>query len=198
MARLAYKNPIFQKAMRIITAITNASQASVTTSFAHNYITGMIVRLNIPLGYGMQQANQLYAPITVTSTTTFTIDIDSTDMDPFIYQINLGNTDGSGDASGTITGTLSLVGIGQQFYIGTQLFRVVAGSGALLTTGTGSGTMNLTTGAYTFTGADINTAIFWSPIPFPLNYQYANVTPIGEINGTLLAATQNVLPYSAS
>lgn len=77
-------NPEFQPAMRIISAITNAFPALVTTTFAHQYETGLIVRLRIPLGYGMVAANNLYAPITVTSPATFTIDIDTTPMNPFV------------------------------------------------------------------------------------------------------------------
>lgn len=76
-------SPTFQPAMRTISAITNAFPASVTTSIAHDYRDGMIVRLNIPIGYGMQQADQKYAPIEVTGNTTFTIDIDTTNYDVF-------------------------------------------------------------------------------------------------------------------
>ncbi len=83
MTILAFPNPIYQPAMRIVTAITNAFPASVTTSFNHLYLTGSIVRLDIPLGYGMQQVNQKFGPITVTSPTTFTIDIDTTQFDAF-------------------------------------------------------------------------------------------------------------------
>lgn len=83
MAILAFPNPIYQPAMRIVTAITNASPALVTTSFDHLYLTGSIVRLDIPLGYGMQQVNQKFGPITVTGATTFTIDIDTTQFDTF-------------------------------------------------------------------------------------------------------------------
>jgi hypothetical protein len=83
MSILAFPNPIYQPAMRIITAITNAPIAQVTTSFDHLYLTGSIVRLDIPLGFGMQQANQLFGPITVTGSTTFTIPIDTTTFDAF-------------------------------------------------------------------------------------------------------------------
>lgn len=198
MAILAYRRPVFQKAMRIITAITNAFPASVTTSFNHNYITGMIVRLNIPMGYGMQQANQLYGPIIVTGNTTFTIDIDTISMDPFVYQINVGTTDGSGSASGTISGTNNLIGLGQLFNVGALQLSVVSGNGALYTTSSASGTMNLSTGSFTLSGCPINTVIYWTPIAYPNNFQYANVTPIGEISATLLAATRNALPYPAN
>jgi hypothetical protein len=198
MAISAYKKPVFQKAMRIINAITNQVNASVTTSFAHNYITGMIVRLNIPLGYGMQQANQLYGPIVVTGSTTFTIAIDTTFMDPFLYQLNIDTTDSSGNASSGIDGTELLIGLGQTFDIGPQLFKVVSVSGALATDGDGTGTMDLSSGIYSFSGCTPSSSILWTPISFPLSYQLATVTPVGEISDTLKAATVNSLPYSAS
>jgi len=121
MSVLAVPFPIFQRAMRIITNITNAEVAVVTTSFAHQYVSGMIVRLNVPAGFGMTQVNQKYAPIQVLSDTTFSIALDTQFYDPF----------------------------------------VIASS-------------------------------------YPQSYQSATVTPIGEINSLLVAATQNVLPYQAT
>lgn len=79
----AYMNPVFKPAMRIITAITNSFPAEVTTSFDHNYITDTIVRLDIPAGYGMIQADQQFGTISVTGTDTFNIDIDTTFYDIF-------------------------------------------------------------------------------------------------------------------
>lgn len=84
MGCYANPNPIFQRAMRIVTAITNSNPASVTTSFAHQYMSGLIVRLIIPLGVGMEQMNQMTGTITVTSPTTFLINIDSTYFDTFV------------------------------------------------------------------------------------------------------------------
>jgi hypothetical protein len=78
MAILAYQYPVFKPAMRIISDITNGFPAQVTTTFAHNYITGTTIRLDIPLGYGMQEANQQFGNIVVTSSTTFDIPIDTT------------------------------------------------------------------------------------------------------------------------
>ena len=80
----ANPTPIFQPAMRLITAITQANPAVVTTSFDHDYITGTVVRLNIPPACGMQQANQLTGAISVISPTTFSIDIDTTQFAPFV------------------------------------------------------------------------------------------------------------------
>ncbi len=79
----AYPNPIFQPAMRLIAAITNANPAVVTTTFAHLYLTGLIVRLDLPPAVGMPQANGMTGTITVLSPTTFSINIDTTLFTPF-------------------------------------------------------------------------------------------------------------------
>lgn len=79
----ANPSPVYQPAMRLISAITQAFPATVTTTFAHQYVTGTIVRLDIPPADGMQQADQFEGPINVTSTTQFTIPLDTTKFDPF-------------------------------------------------------------------------------------------------------------------
>lgn len=86
MPILAQQDPFYQPSMRIVTNITNASPAIVTTSFDHDYISGLIMRLDIPLEYGMQQANGQKGEITVLSPTTFSITIDTTYYDPFVNQ----------------------------------------------------------------------------------------------------------------
>ena len=73
-----------EPSMRIITDITNSYPANVTTSFDHDYITGEIVRLYVPNSFAMIQANNKYAKITLTVTTTFTIDIDTRLFDVFV------------------------------------------------------------------------------------------------------------------
>lgn len=89
MAIFAIENPTYQPAMRIIASITRATNALVATSFNHDYITGTIVRIVIPripynsTGLGMQQINEQEGTITVTSPTTFTIDINTTTYDAF-------------------------------------------------------------------------------------------------------------------
>ncbi len=90
---LAQQYPVFKPAMRIIANITNAQPAVVTTTFAHNYITGMIVRLILPPGYGMIQANQLFSDITVTGDTTFSINLDTTLFSPFATPITSPNNE---------------------------------------------------------------------------------------------------------
>jgi len=120
----AYANPrpTFQPAMRLITAITQTNPAVVTTSFAHQYRTGTIVRLYIPAACGMPEANQQTGIVTVLSPTTFSLTIDASTYEPFAVPV--------------------------------------------------------------IANPHIDTA--------------AQVVPIGEDNATILAATQNVLPYSAT
>ncbi len=97
--------PVFQPAMRIITNITNGFPATVTTSFAHQYTTGLIIRLILPPGYGMQQANQLSSDITVIDTTTFTINIDTRLFQPFVpfsFQSQLPQAIPTGEVNSTV------------------------------------------------------------------------------------------------
>lgn len=112
--------PVFKPAMRIVSDITQDFPALVTTTFNHLYIDGIVLRLIVPPGYGMVEANGLFGVILVQSPTTFTIDIETTYFNPFTI-----------------------------------------------------------------------------PVTSPYDLQYAQCVPFGEINSTLLAAYQNVLPYSA-
>jgi hypothetical protein len=78
------KFPIYQPAMRVISAISNSFPVTITTTINHQYQSGLIVRIDVPAGLGMQQLNQQFGPITVTGDTTFSIPIDTTFYDIFI------------------------------------------------------------------------------------------------------------------
>jgi len=75
--------PVYKPAMRAIANITNGFPALVTTETDHNYIDGLIVRLVIFPGYGMQQANQLVGTATTNDAVSFYVDIDTTYFDPY-------------------------------------------------------------------------------------------------------------------
>lgn len=117
----ANPKPIYQPAMRIISSITNASSAVVTTNFANQYAVGIIGRLDIPPYAGMPQANQLVVTIIqILGPTSFAINLDTTTFQPFAI-----------------------------------------------------------------------------PDPLPAHTAItAMFVPVGEVNKTLIAATQNILPYS--
>jgi hypothetical protein len=182
MSILVVSEPIFQRAMRVISSITNAYPAVVTTTTDHQYITGMIIRLNIPKGFGMQQANQKFGKIIVTGDTTFSIDIDTTGMDQFLSLISLG-----------ISTNVVPLEIGQSFFIGEESYLTIVDNGALYSDGDGSGTFDVSTGVYSITGAPASTAAYFTQVLYPLSLQYAQCTPIGELNSMLDASTQNVL-----
>lgn len=76
--------PMFQPAMREIVGITNTYPAIVATSFDHQYYTGLIVRLDIPLSYGMKQLDGWLGQIEVLTPTQFAIDVDATSFDAFV------------------------------------------------------------------------------------------------------------------
>ncbi len=86
----ASPDPVYGPAMRIISAITNARVPQVTTTSAHGYVDGTIVRFDIPPADGMQQLNQLTSPIIVTGSTTFTFAIDTTQFDTFAIPVGAG------------------------------------------------------------------------------------------------------------
>jgi hypothetical protein len=69
--------------MRLISAISQSNPAQVTTTFAHQYFSGTIVRLDIPQIDGMQELASTIWPITVTGSTTFTVPVNSTAFGAF-------------------------------------------------------------------------------------------------------------------
>lgn len=193
MSILVVNQPTFQRAMRVISSITRANPAVVVTTTDHQYIDGMIMRINVPKGFGMQQVNQLQGEITRLSDTTFSIDIDTTDMDPFLSLIDAGITNGSGAVSGTINTNVVPLSVGQSFTIGDELYIIISDSGAMFCNGDGSGTFDVSTGVYSITGAPASTQAYFNQVLYPLSLQYGQVTPVGEVNSTLQAATRNVL-----
>jgi hypothetical protein len=96
MAVFPYVNPIFQPAIRVITAISTIQIAEVlfaqiTTSQPHLYNDGLVVRLNIPLGFGFQLYNQATSTIAVNSPTTFIVGFPNevnAQTDPFSIPAN--------------------------------------------------------------------------------------------------------------
>ena len=90
-------SPSFKPTVRLISSVVKGVTTTVTTERAHDYLTGMTVRILVPdainsglpaVGLcGMTQINNLIGKITVTGLTTFTIDIDSTNFDDFFIPV---------------------------------------------------------------------------------------------------------------
>lgn len=79
----AVESPPFQPAMRVVSAVTQSYPAQVTTTFAHDYNTGLIVSFRVPKGFGMTQLDKKVGIITIVDDTNFTVDIDTTGFDAF-------------------------------------------------------------------------------------------------------------------
>lgn len=79
----ANPDPRYEPAMRLVTDITKAEEAVITTSFDHDYQSGLIIRLYVPVNYGMFQANHKKGEITVLTSDTFSIKIDTREFDTF-------------------------------------------------------------------------------------------------------------------
>ena len=80
-----------------ITAITQSLPMVMTVSVenpsteANTYIVGMAVRLFVPRTYGMFQANNLTGTITAINGSNFSLNLDSSQFDPFV--VPSGNTE---------------------------------------------------------------------------------------------------------
>lgn len=81
---------IFRPAMRMILSISLSPNAIVVTTIDgvvpgnHHYVTGTVVRLDIPKEFGMPQANQMTGTIIVIDDTSFSIDIDTSLFQPYV------------------------------------------------------------------------------------------------------------------
>jgi hypothetical protein len=105
----ANPNPIFQPAMRLIASITQSNPAVVATTFAHQYLDGTVVRLDVPQACGMTQVNQLTGTISVIDSTSFFIDIDTTQFAPFVIPTFQPHVDSAAECVpiGSANGTLA-------------------------------------------------------------------------------------------
>lgn len=98
------------------------------------------------------------------------------------FRVNLGNTDGSGNISGTIPGTVIVGRTGMAFSVGDEIFTVYQTGTPAVMLDTGAATVktfNTTNGAYIINGADATTPLYFYPgLPVMGLAQYQ----IGDIN----------------
>jgi hypothetical protein len=86
-----YLKPVIQiPSSLVITSISQSSPMVIGVSVqnpaseANTYIVGMAVRLMVPQTYGMYQANNLIGTITAINGSSFTLNLDSSQFDPFL------------------------------------------------------------------------------------------------------------------
>lgn len=78
--------PIFIPTMQIVTNVTNAQQAVVTTANPHGYATGDVIQLFVPNDYGMS-IYYVETKITITGLNTFTTTLDTFFSDVFVIPV---------------------------------------------------------------------------------------------------------------
>jgi hypothetical protein len=78
---------LFFPGNRVISNITAASPAVVTTLVDHGYSSGQVVRMTVPASCGMTQMNGLTGTITVLTAATFSINIDATTFTAFNFPV---------------------------------------------------------------------------------------------------------------
>jgi hypothetical protein len=83
-----------------ITAISQATQAVVTTSINHQYVVGQLVHFSVPSSFGMSQINQLTGVITAVGSVnspgtgynnTFTVNINTSGFTAFAFPASSGS-----------------------------------------------------------------------------------------------------------
>jgi hypothetical protein len=124
---LPHDLPFYPRA-RYITAITQAAQAVVTMSVAHDYQIGNKVSFRVPAEFGMTQMDGLTGTVTAIAAGTITVDINSTAFTAFAFPTSAIAAAGvtpaqvvpAGEVATTLTGAIRDVGT-RAIYLGTAI-----------------------------------------------------------------------------
>ena len=81
-------DPQFYPRRRYLANVTAASNAVVTTTVDHGYTVGQEVRFSVSAPYDMVELDGLRGTITAVTTSTFTVDIDSSAFTTFAFPVN--------------------------------------------------------------------------------------------------------------
>jgi hypothetical protein len=128
-----------------------------------------------------------------TTTGAFVFDGAAINTQVYFYPYGVGTTTAAGIATGIVPG--SIYKVGQQFSIGDTVFTVPATGTMLRTAGAGACTFNTTTGAYSFTGVDATTQIFFCPSEPIMGITHYEKGPINE-HTTYAFDTQFIYKYT--
>ena len=82
--RVVYPD-LFQPDVKYVTAISAANQAVITTSTPHHFKVGETVRVAVSPLFGMTQIDNLVATVLAVTSTTVTLDIDSSAFTAFVF-----------------------------------------------------------------------------------------------------------------
>jgi len=74
----------FQPRRRLISAVTNATQAVVTTTEDHGYDVAQHVRILVPSIYGMSVEYRTATIVAIPATDQFTVDLDTSALNAYV------------------------------------------------------------------------------------------------------------------
>lgn len=75
----------FYPSFSYISGITNAAPAVVTFTSPHDFTVGEIIGLRSSRPYGMSEVNNLSVLVLATTSTTVTLELNTTSFTPFVY-----------------------------------------------------------------------------------------------------------------
>lgn len=78
-------NPQFLPARRVISAITQANPAVITTTIDHGFSVDEVIRIKVPSAFGMTQMDNLQGTITAVTASTITVNIDASAFTAFAW-----------------------------------------------------------------------------------------------------------------
>lgn len=186
----AYSNPAitpqyYNPSRFVISAITTGTTTTITTSTAHNYVIGQLVRLLIPYAYGTTQLNERQGYVlSIPSTTQVLLDIDSRFSTAFIASPYTATITGATNASPCVLtcsssftgGLLTIAGVAGLTQLNRSNLRIIKINATTITLDFNTFPFS----AYTSGG----TATLQSPIT-----AYPQIMAIGDINsGTINAS----------
>jgi len=167
---------------QIIQSISNSYPAIVTTTQDNGYQQGLIVRFVIPPTFGMQQLNNQTFLISLISNNSFSINVDTSDFDPFLGGIS-SITNITQAVQAVITVATNNFRVGQVVFV-SEVQGMTGFNNTMVTILTITGS-NLTVNFNTSTASPYTSGGMLTPI------QDAEIIPVGEEALTLVNAVKN-------
>lgn len=174
----------------VATAISNANPGVVTTAVNHGYSNGLYVRLVIPQGFGMSQANGNVYLITVLSPTTFSLNADTSNFDPYLGPSEIVTNIMQSNPC-VVTVLANRFKINQYVFIQGVSGMVEVNNKAYVITNVEGNNITLNLNSSTFTPYAFGGVVSATEV--------SQVIPVGEVSNTLLNAeinNRNIVPQS--
>ena len=190
-ANVVIEADFYEPSRFVITAISTGATTTVTTSVAHNYVIGQLVRLLIPRLYGAQQLNQQTGYVlSIPSTTQVVLAIDSSFANAFIANPLTATITNATQANPCVLTASNSFRTGNSIDIsGVVGMTQLNGNRYQITTCTTSSiTINTDSTAYTAYISDGTATLVTT------DQQVPQIIAMGDINSGIISTSGNILP----